>query len=248
MPEIEAVFFDLGDTVVDLREGQGDYQARVIARAGFVYDAIASRTPVPLARREFAERLAGATEAFYLAATSRQRGVNIYDALRQIFGEMGIPTDDGLIKLGGDAYCQGGSALAPLRAGARSVLAALCARGLRLGVISNTLQAGWCADRTLERRELLDFFAARTYSSEVGVAKPHPRIFQAALQAAGATADRAVHVGDRLEADVAGAQAAGMKAVLIEVPHRPEAAPGIVPDARIRELSELLDLLPALAA
>jgi putative hydrolase of the HAD superfamily len=248
MSKIEAVFFDLGDTVVDLREGHGDYDARVIARAGCVYDAIASRTPIFLGRLEFAESLAHATEAFYLAATSRQQGVDIYDALRHVFHGMGIPADDGLVKVGGDAYCHGKSAAAPLRMGARAVLAALRAQGLRLGVISNTLQPGEFADQALEGRGLLHLFAARIYSSEVRVAKPHPGIFHAALHAVGLTADRAVHVGDRLAADVVGAQAVGMKAVLIEAAHRPETDPDIVPDARIRELPELLHVLPALSA
>jgi FMN phosphatase YigB (HAD superfamily) len=47
-------------------------------------------------------------------------------------------------------------------------------------------------------------------------------------------------VGDRLEADIAGAQGVGMQAVLIEVAHRPEQSAAITPGARIRELPELL--------
>jgi len=162
-----------------------------------------------------------------------------------------MPVDDtcpttgagGLIKAGGDAFCRASSTMAPLRAGAGEVLAALHDRGLRLGVISNTLQPAWSMDEALERRGLAQFFATRTYSSEARVAKPHAAIFRAALDAMGVVPDRAMHVGDRLVADVAGAQAAGMKAVLVEVSHRPEPDSEIVPDARIRELPELLDLL-----
>jgi putative hydrolase of the HAD superfamily len=236
IPGIDAVFFDLGDTLVDLREGDGNYLARVIARAGRVYDVIVSRCPPLPDRREFSERLAHGTEAFYLAAVARQQGVNIYDTLRYLFAEMGIPESDELIQDGGDAFCRGRSALAPLRTGAEEVLAKLNAQGLRLGVISNTLQPGWAADEALASRGLLQMFTARAYSSEVRVAKPHPAIFRAALDAMGVSPGRAVHVGDRLVADVAGAQGVGMRAVLIEVPHRPEADLTIVPDGRIREL------------
>jgi HAD superfamily hydrolase (TIGR01549 family) len=251
MNELEAVFFDLGDTIVDLREGDGDYMARVAFRAERVYDSIAPRYSALPERSEFTEKLAHGTEAFYLAAVARQQGVDIYDALRYIFEELGMPVDDtcpntgagGLIEAAGNAYCRGSSALAPLRAGASDVLAALHARGLRLGVISNTLQPAWSMDEALERRGLVHLFATRTYSSEVRVAKPHTAIFRAALNAMGVTPDRAIHVGDRLVADVAGAQGAGMRAVLIEVPHRPEPDSHIVPDARIRELPELLDVL-----
>jgi len=244
MTELDAIFFDLGDTLIDLREGDGDYMARVGVRAECVYDAIAPRYPALPDRREFTEKLAHGTEAFYLAAVARQQGVDIYDALRTIFEELGMPVDNGLVEAGGNAYSAGeGSALAPLRAGAGEVLAALHDRGLRLGVISNTLQPAWSMDEALARRGLLHFFAARIYSSEVRVAKPHAAIFHAALNALGVVPDRAIHVGDRLVADVAGAQGAGMRAVLIEVPHRPEPDTNIVPNARIRELPELLDML-----
>jgi HAD superfamily hydrolase (TIGR01549 family) len=215
----------------------------VVARAEHVYDAIAPRCSALPDRCEFAEKLAHGTEAFYATAVAHQQGVDIYDALRDLFAEMGIPVDDGLVEAGGAACYRGASMLAPLRAGAAEVLAALNARGLRLGVISNTLQPAWAADDALARRGLLHLFAARIYSSEARVAKPHPAIFGAALSAMGVAAERAVHVGDRLVADVAGAQRVGMRAVLIETPHRPEPDSDIVPDARIGELPELLDVL-----
>jgi FMN phosphatase YigB (HAD superfamily) len=78
------------------------------------------------------------------------------------------------------------------------------------------------------------------------VAKPHPKIFQAGLASLGVAAADSVYVGDRLIPDVGGAHGVGMKAVLIEVAHRVESHPTIVPDARIKELPELLDVLPAL--
>ena len=46
----------------------------------------------------------------------------------------------------------------------------------------------------------------------VGVAKPDPRIFELALELAGTTADRAIHVGDAYQYDVRGARAAGVRA------------------------------------
>jgi putative hydrolase of the HAD superfamily len=75
------------------------------------------------------------------------------------------------------------------------------------------------------------------------VAKPHAAIFRAALGALGVSADRALHVGDRPLADVAGAQGVGMRAVLIETPYRLDADSDVVADARICELPELLELL-----
>lgn len=47
-------------------------------------------------------------------------------------------------------------------------------------------------------------------SAVVGSAKPDPAIFAVALERAGAAASEAVHVGDSISADVAGARAAGI--------------------------------------
>jgi putative hydrolase of the HAD superfamily len=87
------------------------------------------------------------------------------------------------------------------------------ARGLRLGIISN-----W--DERL-RPLLTDLGLARhfdsiTISCEIGAEKPDARMFQAALQAAGVAAVEAVHVGDSAAEDVYGAEAAGMKAILLD--------------------------------
>ncbi len=52
-------------------------------------------------------------------------------------------------------------------------------------------------------------------SAQVGASKPSPAIFAAALALAGVSADRAVHIGDSLEEDVAGARAAGIEPILL---------------------------------
>ncbi len=52
-------------------------------------------------------------------------------------------------------------------------------------------------------------------SAEVGAAKPDPLIFRRALELAGVRADEALHAGDSVEHDVAGARAAGIEPVLV---------------------------------
>ena len=53
-------------------------------------------------------------------------------------------------------------------------------------------------------------------SAAVGARKPDPAMFEAALEIAGCSADEALHVGDTPAEDVAGAQAAGIRALLID--------------------------------
>ncbi len=79
-------------------------------------------------------------------------------------------------------------------------------------------------------------------AAEAGAAKPHPQIFEAALEAARVCAEEAVHVGDDPERDVAGAAAVGMRTVWLN----PTMAPwpgGLGPDAVIESLDSLPDVL-----
>jgi putative hydrolase of the HAD superfamily len=243
MTHITAVLFDLGDTLVDLGEGRGDYEARLAVRGTQVYDALAALGAPVADRTGFAAALAHDSEARYHAATAEQRGIDIYEVMRWFLPRHGIPADEAWVQAAGEAFYAGATDGPGLRPGARELLDTLRGRGLRLGVISNTLAPRPFMDRSLVRRGLMDFFPVRIYSSEVGVAKPHPAIFRAALDAIDVPPARAVYVGDRLRADVAGAQTVGMKGILIEVAHRVEHDPVITPDARIRELPELLGVL-----
>jgi putative hydrolase of the HAD superfamily len=93
------------------------------------------------------------------------------------------------------------------------VLAALRERGTSLVVVSN-----WDVSlhEVLERTELRPLVDAVVTSAEFGAAKPDPAIFARALELAGGVAPAdAVHAGDDLAADVEGARAAGIAAVLV---------------------------------
>jgi putative hydrolase of the HAD superfamily len=75
-------------------------------------------------------------------------------------------------------------------------------------------------------------------SAEVGAAKPAPRVFQRALAVAGVEPGEALHVGDKVDNDIEGATAAGVRGVLLQ--REGEPPPGV--DA-IRSLEELPALL-----
>ena len=88
----------------------------------------------------------------------------------------------------------------------------LRAAGLRLVVVSN-----WdCSlERTLRRTGLRELVDAVVSSAIVGVAKPERALFTAALEAARCEPHEAICVGDSPERDVAGAEAAGVPAILL---------------------------------
>jgi HAD superfamily hydrolase (TIGR01509 family) len=241
---IKAVTFDAGDTLVDLGEGRGDYEARSLVRAGRVFDVLAGGGLLLAPRGDFCPAFVADIETRYQAALVEQKGLVIHAALREYFDQNALKVDEVLLRAAAGAYCGSGTTNpTPLRLGARETLAALRARGLRMGLISNTIQPAQYLDVSMDRNGLGEFLAVRVYSSEVGLAKPHPGIFRAALAALDLAPEEVVHVGDRLVADIAGAQGAGMTGILIEVPQRTEFDPRITPEARIRELPELLEVL-----
>jgi FMN phosphatase YigB (HAD superfamily) len=79
-------------------------------------------------------------------------------------------------------------------------------------------------------------------SAELGAAKPAPAAFAHALTLAGAPAERAVHVGDRVEEDVQGARGAGITPVLVVRGGEPPVLDD--PVWTIRSLRELAALGP----
>lgn len=88
------------------------------------------------------------------------------------------------------------------------------AQRYRLGIISDSgLSVGKTLRQFLKRDGLLACFTCTTFSDEVGVSKPHARIFQLTLDQLSARPQEAVHVGDLTHSDIAGAKAFGMFAV-----------------------------------
>ena len=108
-------------------------------------------------------------------------------------------------------------------------------RGLRLVAASNWDCSLADALAAAGLAGLLDGVEA---SAAAGAAKPDPRLFRAALAAAGVEPQAAIHVGDSVEHDVRGARAAGIRAVLLA---RDGAAPPGVP--AIRSLGQLPDVI-----
>ena len=68
--------------------------------------------------------------------------------------------------------------------------------------------------KILDAHKLLGHFAWLSFSDELDVAKPHPRIFKHTVRQLDCEMDEAVHIGDSEYSDIVGAKNAGMKAVL----------------------------------
>lgn len=128
-----------------------------------------------------------------------------------------------------------------------NVLRALEERGLKVGAVSNTYQSSRALTRSLRAHGLMQYIDALVVSSEVGWEKPHPAVFQEALRRLGVAAEEAVFVGDIVWADVQGAQALGMKAVLTHQ-YRQEDPGDAKPDLIVDRLAEVVGYVDRLNA
>ncbi len=117
-------------------------------------------------------------------------------------------------------------------------LTALKERGLVVGAVSNWV---WNLPELLHALDLVKQFDFIAASARVGFEKPHPRIFQWALDKADVPPETVIHAGDHLDADVEGARAVGIEGVLIDRAGR--YSPEEVPDG-VQVITSLEELLP----
>ncbi|MGA2013492.1 MAG: HAD-IA family hydrolase [Solirubrobacteraceae bacterium] len=193
---------------------------------------LASRFGVTVSPREAADALA-AEIAFYRAHMDEGRDTISLAALRARCAEVlraALPASD---RLRGVATAQLTSALldslrfAPF-ADARDALVAARGRGARVVVVSN-----WDVSliEVLERIGLAPLVDGVVTSAAVGARKPAAAIFEHALAIAGARPAGALHVGDSLAEDIAGARACGVEAILLRRDAGPAAAGAGLPPA-----------------
>ena len=244
---LRAAIFDLGDTLVRFTaEGETwwDVERRAFARAHrFLTEHHADAAWEP-----FYERIKRFSDEYWKRATAGELSFVVDHIVRDTFVELGVPLSVEVERGTVDAFCaEVADACTPFE-DAGPVLQQLKGRGLKIGLISNTMIHGRLHAEDLRRFGLLDYFDDTLFSGDVGIWKPDRRIFERSLDALGVGAGEAFFVGDRIVDDVGGAQAAGLRAVLKVNPRTdsdyldPRAA-AIEPDARIDRLAELPPLV-----
>ena len=121
---------------------------------------------------------------------------------------------------------------------------ALRERGIKVGVLSNTIWSREYHESVFARDGVLHLIDGAVFSSEIPHAKPHPAAFAAALRAVDVDDPAsAVYVGDRPYEDVHGAQRAGLRAVLVphsDIPADQQVPVDVRPDAVVERLLDLL--------
>jgi putative hydrolase of the HAD superfamily len=241
METVRAILFDYGHTLVDFRRTQEAlHQAYRQIRDRI--EAVAYMEVPELL--DLIERVAGGIDRIVSEsyAEGRMEEVDLIATFRETLSGVGfdLPDDtlEHIVRLDHSAY----SNSIIVEADVLSALRSLSDQGYTMGLVSNVTLLPHLMRADLDRLGIGPFMSASVFSSEIGVRKPDPRIFQEALRRLDTGPAETVFVGDRLYDDISGAQAVGMRAVLTHQ-FRQEDDPACAPDAVIDHLDQLSETL-----
>ncbi len=241
---IRAVVFDMGGTLLKfVRPGNGtwrEFEERGIR--GLYRYLVAQGHPLAAQEEAFVERMFVRLAEGWEQATGGHINLRAADWIAAGAADHDLALSDGALLEAVHHYAR------PLRdgvtamPGAGAALATLRSRGIRTGLISNTIWPGELHREDLAALGLLEHIEYAVFSGDLGVWKPRPQIFLHVLERLDVAPENAVFVGDSPREDIRGAQAVGMRAVWIRSPEF--ALPDdIHPDAIITTPGDILDLL-----
>jgi HAD superfamily hydrolase (TIGR01662 family) len=229
--ELDAVFFDLGGTLVDMSVPRENVWAEAFSKHGENVGPDELRRALRKADHDLDEAFAA------IQGMDEKPFWRTYD--EAVLDSLGVEVDPE--EFMADLSASFGKIIPDENVwtdypDAKPILEDLARRDMDVGLISNATDL---ARRVLRRLDMERYFDPIVISSEIGYRKPEREIFDKALGEAGVAPSRALYIGDKLAVDVKGASRAGLNAVLID-------RGSIFPDApcvRISNLSALRTFL-----
>jgi putative hydrolase of the HAD superfamily len=204
---LEAVLFDYGHTLLDFRFDEDVW-------LGCLREMLVAAGGPPERAPDLREELGRRLEA--LTADPDDHAELVYaEVVAEALAVCGTTPGPELVRAAIEAEHRGWAAARHLHPDAHRLLDEVRARGLRIGIVSNTfdppdlLHADLAGDGVAERVDAIVF------SSEIGLRKPAPEIYRAVLDRLGVDPGKALFVGDRVREDVQGPAALGMRTCLV---------------------------------
>ena len=233
---LEAVLFDWGDTLM-----QFAYSPELVSaghRAGLEAIGRGDFPDVETVTARFREEY---EPLFWAPGTIEE--IEYPQLVRRLLADFGVEIDDEVLGRYLEAEHRAWDPARILAANTHPLLEALRERGLKLGLVSNAFDPGWLLHRDLEQMGLAQRLDFSVFSSEIGLRKPHPAIFEHALGALGVEPERTLFVGDRLFEDVRGAAELGMTTVQALWFRADEHPDGAEPDHRAFTQLDVLNVV-----
>jgi HAD superfamily hydrolase (TIGR01662 family) len=238
---IKVVFFDLGSTLVYSKDPWPPFYER----ADRALAETLSSSGIRIDPADFQKEFGGFLGAYYMNYTQEVLEKTTYHLLRETLSQKGFRnTPEPVLRAALAAMYAVTQQNWYLEEDAISTLETLKDRGFQLGLISNTSDDK-NVQGIVERCGLRPFFEIIITSAALGFRKPDPRIFQVALAHFRVPPDAAAMVGDLLNADVQGANQAGIYSIWItrrvQLPEEGELS--IQPKAVVTALHQIPELL-----
>jgi HAD superfamily hydrolase (TIGR01509 family) len=209
MPDVDAVLFDYGRTLVTFTYPRRELLA-VIERFRPAIEA-ATGAPSPAAE--------AVMDAVLLPLESviespDETEVSWLDTYADAWRAAGIGLPDELLYEILDAEQQVWDDVAAVDPDALDVLRWLRDRDIKRAVCSNAPFPPEMMLRQVEQNGIATLMDAVVFSSQIGLRKPAPRAYRATLEKIEVDAARALFVGDRVREDYVGPVSVGMRAVI----------------------------------
>lgn len=248
-PPIKAIIFDLDDTLIDWADFDGNWHQMELAHLNLVYRHVTEAgcpldSPFEAFQAAYRERTMNA----WADARTNLRAPQMVRILMATLHDFGfVPNASCNEQTCIAAYQWAAVSTVKVFEDVPSGLEKLNELGIKIGILTNSSQP-----MHLRKAELIAFDLLRHFQDEdllvsaadIGYLKPHPRVFEHMLERTGTKAEETLYVGDNPVADIAGAQGAGLRAVLRVNHPSPTLISGlIVPDAAVNNFMELLNLV-----
>lgn len=244
--QIEAVIFDLDDTLISWSEPAVSWDEFSLERANQVCRYLVEAGHNPPETAEFHKYFQKRMRQTWDDARQNWLIPSMGELMHQILLELDVAAEQLDMRQLLEHYNWGVYPGVVPFDDTHMVLEELKRRNYKIGLVTNSIFPMWMRDVELEAYELLHYFDARVTSGDVGVLKPHPEIYKRILGMLDVRPDQAVFVGDRPTNDIAGANEVGLVSILMAPPHLERELDGVVPDYTIQSLSELIPLLEEL--
>jgi putative hydrolase of the HAD superfamily len=233
----------MGSTLLRyVRPGNGTWREFETPGIRGIYRYLAEQGhPIPSHEDEFVEAMFARLAEGWQQATGGQLNMRAVDWIAASAAHHNLTLDGAALLEAVRRYARALAEGVVETPGAAETLATLRARGLRTGMISNTIWPGELHTEDLAALGILPHLEHLLFSGDFGIWKPRPEVFHHMLDLLGARPEEAIFVGDSPREDILGAQGVGMRAVWMRSAEFPLG--DVRPDAMIAALPELLPIV-----
>lgn len=210
--EIKAVIFDFGETL--FKFGKIHNSHYFIRGARLSYDYL-KNLGQPIGNYHAYKWRSLLTLRFRLFISNLTKNdFNALEVLKKVLDKKGVHLTDDQYEEYIWLWYESLSKMGRPEPDIKQTLEKLQGMGLKLGILSNTFVPGHCLQWHLKQYDALHYFQTMLYSYDYPRRKPHELIFKAAAEKIELPTENILYVGDRIVTDVAGAENAGMHAIL----------------------------------